>query len=214
MNSRNLVRVAAGCLLALGVWEVACAAGPGAEKFITQSHEDPPPLGIIVPDAPVVANLVTTEDAQTPGQRAALALALKAPQYIVLRSDDVALWNGSLLRIGEGFGEFPAIDEPLSGRGYINIGENAALINASGEMISLEPGALLFIEQKIDDQIAPIDEVTSGQKKCDTECDAGFYACCNFGTGVNPPTCKCISVTIAATCGSGGPGARSCALVQ
>lgn len=153
--------------------------------------------------APPVAHIDIPE-IKTAEQKADLARSFEAESYIVV--EGVTLWAGELQNVLTG--EFPELDEPLSGA-FLNTGKIPVVLqDPQGNMILALPGSMVFAEF---DRV--LDESTGGVH-CRAECGSGYYACCNYGTNGQRPTCRCVQVSQGAACAVGGSGSTACEISQ
>ena len=213
-------------LICVSVVACACSAwAAGEESKPTAGAESS-----AQPKASTAA-LLYTATSLTPDEAASIGHALRSPEIYVSAHSPVMFSKADrLIRIGDRFGDVPAL-HALIGEGiYWNAGTTAVEFYFGEERLDrqsmlLQPGSLLIVgashnapptKQRLSggntgevspDPLVPIN-VNGG---CSVSCGSGYYACCNpEANGV--VTCRCVNVIDILVCESGGVGSSACSM--
>lgn len=224
MNSRKLVRVAAGGLLALGVCGAACAAGPVQEVAMAQ---DEAPLDLKTLDLIVTGSSWTSDDVGS------IAKALHADGYMLVRSSRgpaVVQYAASMMALGDRYGEIALIGETLQPGIYWNFSKESAFVSfgegeAKVEVVEIPAGRMIIVGDGVVvssenpllssmglNTLGGVVQDIAGLQTCDT----GYYACCQFNNGGNTISGECVEngkkPSNGGKCSFGGPGSSACAI--
>ncbi len=217
MNSRNIVRVVAGGLLALGLWGVAWAAGPVADEATAQD-EAQAALDVKTLD------LIVTGSTWTSDQVGSIATALNADGYMLVRASSgpvVVQHAASMMALGDRYGEITVTGETLQPGVYWNFSKESAFVSigdgeAKSQAIEIPAGRMIIIGGgTVVSPIDPIDGVVQDNQG-EVTCKATFYACCQFNQGGNTISGECVKdgekPANGGKCDFGGEGSSACSV--